>query len=100
MGMVRQWQEFFYEGRYAMSYMDAIPNFAKLAESFGHIGMVIDNPKNLEKDLTHALSLKDRLVFVDVITDETENVYPMIMNGKGHHEMHLAPSANEDIELA
>ena len=100
MGMVRQWQEFFYEGRYAMSYMDAIPNFAKLAESFGHIGMVIDNPKNLEKDLTHALSLKNRLVFVDVITDETENVYPMIMNGKGHHEMHLAPSANEDIELA
>ena len=100
MGMVRQWQEFFYEGRYAMSYMDAIPNFAKLAESFGHVGMVIDNPKNLEKDLTHALSLKNRLVFVDVITDETENVYPMIMNGKGHHEMHLAPSANEDIELA
>ena len=100
MGMVRQWQEFFYEGRYAMSYMDAIPNFAKLAESFGHIGMVIDNPKNLEKDLAHALSLKNRLVFVDVITDETENVYPMIMNGKGHHEMHLAPSANEDIELA
>jgi len=100
MGMVRQWQEFFYEGRYAMSYMDAIPNFAKLAESFGHIGMVIDNPKNLEKELTHALSLKNRLVFVDVITDETENVYPMIMNGKGHHEMHLAPSANDDIELA
>jgi acetolactate synthase-1/2/3 large subunit len=100
MGMVRQWQEFFYEGRYAMSYMDAIPNFAQLAESFGHIGMVIDKPKNLEKDLTHALSLKNRLVFVDVITDETENVYPMIMSGKGHHEMHLAPSANEDIELA
>ncbi len=100
MGMVRQWQEFFYEGRYAMSYMDAIPNFAQLAESFGHIGMVIDKPKDLEKDLTHALSHKNRLVFVDVITDETENVYPMIMNGKGHHEMHLAPSANEDIELA
>ena len=100
MGMVRQWQEFFYEGRYAMSYMDAIPNFAQLAESFGHIGMVIEKPKDLEKDLTHALSFKNRLVFVDVITDETENVYPMIMNGKGHHEMHLAPSANEDIELA
>ena len=100
MGMVRQWQEFFYEGRYAMSYMDAIPNFAKLAESFGHIGMVIDKTKNLEKDLSHALSLKNRLVFVDVITDETENVYPMIMNGKGHHEMHLDTSDNEDIELA
>ena len=100
MGMVRQWQEFFYEGRYAMSYMDAIPNFAKLAESFGHVGMVIDKPSNLEKDLAYALSLKNRCVFVDVITDETENVYPMIMSGKGHHEMHLAPSANEDIELA
>jgi len=100
MGMVRQWQEFFYEGRYAMSYMDAIPNFAQLAESFGHVGMVIDKPSNLEKDLSHALSLKNRCVFVDVITDETENVYPMIMSGKGHHEMHLAPSANEDIELA
>ena len=100
MGMVRQWQEFFYEGRYAMSYMDAIPNFAQLAESFGHIGMVIDKPQNLERDLSHALSLKNRCVFVDVITDETENVYPMIMSGKGHHEMHLAPSANEDIELA
>ena len=83
-----------------MSYMDAIPNFAQLAESFGHIGMVIDKPKDLENDLTQALSHKNRLVFVDVITDETENVYPMIMNGKGHHEMHLAPSANEDIELA
>ena len=100
MGMVRQWQEFFYEGRYAMSYMDAIPNFAKLAESFGHIGMVIDKPENLENDLKTALNHKNRLVFVDVITDQTENVYPMIVSGKGHHEMHLAPSANEDIELA
>ena len=100
MGMVRQWQEFFYEGRYAMSYMDAIPNFAKLAESFGHVGMVIDKPNDLEKDLKTALDQKNRLVFVDVITDQAENVYPMIVSGKGHHEMHLAPSANEDIELA
>lgn len=100
MGMVRQWQEFFYEGRYAMSYMDAIPNFASLAESFGHIGMVIDNPKNLEKDLSTALNNKNRLVFVDVITDQTENVYPMIQSGKGHHEMHLSPAMKDDIELA
>ncbi len=100
MGMVRQWQEFFYEGRYAMSYMDAIPNFASLAESFGHIGMVIDNPKNLEKDLTEAINNKNRLVFVDVITDQTENVYPMIQSGKGHHEMHLSPAMKDDIELA
>tara|TARA_B100002019_G_scaffold221447_1_gene194303 strand:+ start:212 stop:1942 length:1731 start_codon:yes stop_codon:yes gene_type:complete len=100
MGMVRQWQEFFYEGRYAMSYMDAIPDFAKLAESFGHIGMVIDKPQNLVKDLKTALGYKNRLVFVDVITDQTENVYPMIVSGKGHHEMHLAPSVNEETELA
>ena len=76
------------------------PNFAKLAESFGHIGMVIEKPENLENDLKAALSHKNRAVFVDVITDQTENVYPMIVSGKGHHEMNLAPSANEDIELA
>ena len=74
----------------ATAYMDAIPNFAKLAESFGHIGMVIDKPEDLEKDLKIALGHKNRLVFVDVITDQTENVYPMIVSGKGHHEMHLS----------
>ncbi len=62
--------------------------------------IVTSAPENLEKDLKAALSHKNRLVFVDVITDQTENVYPMIVSGKGHHEMHLAPSANEDIELA
>ncbi len=96
MGMVRQWQEFFYEGRYAMSYMDALPDFVKLAESYGHVGMCIEKPADVEPALREALKLKDRLVFMDFITDQTENVYPMIAQGKGHHEMHLSP----DRELA
>ena len=99
MGMVRQWQEFFYEGRYAMSYMEAIPDFAQLAESFGHIGVKIEKPSELKSKLSEAMKLKDRLVFVDVITDQEENVYPMIKSGKAHNEMHLSPT-NEDTELA
>ncbi|MBI2778629.1 MAG: acetolactate synthase 3 catalytic subunit [Gammaproteobacteria bacterium] len=91
MGMVRQWQEFFYEGRYAMSYMEALPDFVKLAESYGHIGMKIEKPSDVEPALREAMKLKDRLVFMDFITDQTENVYPMIAQGKGHHEMHLSP---------
>ncbi len=91
MGMVRQWQEFFYEGRYAMSYMEALPDFVKLAESYGHVGMKIEKPSDVEPALREAMSLKDRLVFMDFITDQTENVYPMIAQGKGHHEMHLSP---------
>ncbi|QKT02745.1 acetolactate synthase 3 large subunit [Ectothiorhodospiraceae bacterium 2226] len=91
MGMVRQWQEFFYEGRYAMSYMDALPDFVKLAESYGHVGLRIEKPGDVEGALREALALKDRLVFLDFMTDQTENVYPMIAQGKGHNEMHLAP---------
>lgn len=99
MGMVRQWQEFFYEGRYAMSYMEAIPDFAKLANSFGHIGIKIEKPSELKDKLSEAMKMKDRLVFVDVITDQEENVYPMIKSGQAHNEMHLSPT-NEDTELA
>ena len=91
MGMVRQWQEFFYKGRYSHSYMDALPDFVQLAESFGHVGMKIEKPGDVEPALKEALKLKDRLVFMDFITDQTENVYPMIEAGKGHHEMHLSP---------
>ncbi|HLA75020.1 MAG TPA: acetolactate synthase 3 catalytic subunit [Gammaproteobacteria bacterium] len=91
MGMVRQWQEFFYKSRYSHSYMDALPDFVKLAESFGHVGMLIEKPADVEPALKEALKLKDRLVFMDFITDQTENVYPMIEAGKGHHEMHLSP---------
>ncbi len=95
MGMVRQWQEFFYESRYSHSYVDALPDFVKLAESFGHIGMRIERPAELEAAMTEAFAMKDRLVFMDVIVDPTENVYPMIAAGKGQHEMHLAPSLSE-----
>ncbi len=95
MGMVRQWQEFFYESRYSHSYVDALPDFVKLAESFGHIGMRIERPTELEAAMTEAFAMKDRLVFMDVIVDPTENVYPMIAAGKGQHEMHLAPSLSE-----
>jgi len=92
MGMVRQWQEFFYKGRYSHSYMDALPDFVELAKSFGHVGMLIDKPGDVEAALKEAFNLKDRLVFMDFITDQSENVYPMIEAGKGHHEMHLSPN--------
>tara|TARA_B100000035_G_C21037138_1_gene571703 strand:+ start:3610 stop:5334 length:1725 start_codon:yes stop_codon:yes gene_type:complete len=92
MGMVRQWQEFFYGNRYAESYMDALPDFVKLAESYGHIGMKIEKPSEIEPALKEAFSpkLKERLVFMDFITDQSENVFPMIPNGKGLSEMILA----------
>ncbi len=89
LGMVRQWQEFFYQGRYAMSYMDSLPDFVKLAESYGHVGMKIEKPGDVESALKDAMQLKDRLVFMDFITDQTENVYPMIPAGGGQNEMIL-----------
>jgi acetolactate synthase-1/2/3 large subunit len=91
MGMVRQWQEFFYESRYSHSYVDALPDFVKLAESFGHVGMRVERPGDLEAAMSEAFAMKDRFVFLDVVVDPTENVYPMIAAGKGHHEMHLSP---------
>ena len=90
LGMVRQWQEFFYGNRYAESYMNALPDFVKLAEAYGHVGMKIEKAGNVEGALKEAFALKDRLVFMDFITDETENVFPMIPGGKGLSEMILA----------
>lgn len=95
LGMVRQWQEFIYEGRYSMSYMDALPDFVKLAESYGHVGIRIDKPGDVAAALKEAFAQKDRLVFLDFMTDQTENVYPMIEQGKGHHEMRLTPMERE-----
>ena len=89
MGMVRQWQEFFHGNRYAESYMDALPDFTKLAESYGHVGMQIEKPGDIEGALKEAFKLKDRLVFMDFITDQTENVFPMVPGGKGLSEMIL-----------
>jgi len=97
MGMVRQWQEFFYDRRYSHSYMDALPDFQKLAESFGHIGVRIERPSEVEGVLHEMLGQKERLVFMDFITDQTENVYPMIAGGAGHNEMHLKPSSDGKV---
>ena len=102
MGMVRQWQEFQYKGRYSHSYMDALPDFVKLAEAYGHVGVRIENPSDVEGALREAFALKDRLVFMDFITDASENVYPMVEAGKGQHQMRLSPHqlGLRDRELA
>jgi acetolactate synthase-1/2/3 large subunit len=93
MGMVRQWQEFFYDKRYSNSYVDALPDFVKLAESYGHVGMQVTKPGDLEGAMSEAFAMKDRLVFMDIVVDPEENVYPMIQAGKGHHEMQLSPAS-------
>ncbi|MGB9149960.1 MAG: acetolactate synthase 3 catalytic subunit [Burkholderiales bacterium] len=90
MGMVRQWQEFFYGNRYAESYMEALPDFVKLAEAYGHVGMKIEKPGDVEGALKEAFALKERLVFMDFITDQKENVFPMVPGGKGLSEIILA----------
>ena len=100
MGMVRQWQEFMYESRYSHSYMDALPDFVKLAEAYGHIGMRVEKPGEVRGALEEALRMEDRLVFLDIITDPTENVYPMVEAGKAQHEMRLPPWILEERELA
>ncbi|KMJ52237.1 MULTISPECIES: biosynthetic-type acetolactate synthase large subunit [Vogesella] len=97
LGMVRQWQEFFYGTRYAESYMDALPDFVGIAEAYGHVGMKIENPADVEGALREAFSpaLKERLVFMDFRTDQSENVFPMIQNGKGLDQMDLPPHMRE-----
>ncbi|MGR9108297.1 MAG: thiamine pyrophosphate-dependent enzyme, partial [Gammaproteobacteria bacterium] len=100
MGMVRQWQEFSYESRYSHSYLDTIPDFVKLAESYGHVGMLVEKPEDVRPALEEALKLRKRTVFLDVITDQTENVYPMVEAGKAHNEMRLPPGLIGDRELA
>jgi len=94
LGMVRQWQELDYEGRYSHSYMDALPNFVKLAEAYGHVGMLIEHARDVEPALREARKLKDRTVFMDFRTDPTENVFPMVQAGKGITEMLLG---SEDL---
>ncbi len=89
LGMVRQWQEFFHGNRYSESYMDALPDFVKLAESYGHVGMRIEKPSDVLPALEEGFARKDDLVFMDFLTDQKENVYPMIPGGKGLSEMIL-----------
>ncbi len=102
MGMVRQWQEFSYQSRYSHSYMETIPDFVKLAEAYGHVGMRIDKPEEVRGALEKAFAMKDRTVFLDIITDRTENVYPMIEAGKAHNDMKLrvAIGTSTDRELS
>ena len=90
MGMVRQWQQFFHGNRYSESYMDALPDFVRLVESYGHVGVRVEDPADVEPALKEAFKRKDELVFMDFITDQSENVYPMVPGGKGISEMILA----------
>jgi acetolactate synthase-1/2/3 large subunit len=90
LGMVRQWQQIDYGSRYSESYVDALPDFVKLAEAYGHVGMRIENKADVEGALREAFTTyRDRLVFMDFITDQTENVWPMVKAGKGLTEMLL-----------
>ncbi|UUX97418.1 acetolactate synthase 3 catalytic subunit [Aquabacterium sp. J223] len=94
LGMVRQWQQLDYGGRYSHSYMDALPDFVKLAEAYGHVGIKIEKPSEVEAALREAIAIKDRSVFLDIRTDPTENVWPMVQAGKGISEMLLG---SEDL---
>ncbi len=94
LGMVRQWQQLDYGSRYSHSYMDALPDFVKLAEAYGHVGMLIERPSDVEGALKEAIAMKDRTVFMDFRTDPTENVWPMVQAGKGISEMLLG---SEDL---
>ena len=87
LGMVRQWQELIYNNRYSHSYMDSLPDFVKLAEAYGHVGMRIEKKSDVEPALREAFKLKDRTVFMDFQTDPTENVWPMVQAGKGITDM-------------
>ncbi|MDG6896341.1 acetolactate synthase 3 large subunit [Volucribacter amazonae] len=89
LGMVKQWQDMIYSGRHSQSYMDSLPDFVKLAEAYGHVGIAIDHVEELEEKLKQAFSIKNKLVFVDIKVDETEHVYPMLVRGGAMNEMIL-----------
>ena len=95
-GMVKQWHDIIYQGRHSQVYMNSLPDFAKLAEAYGHVGITIDHPSELEEKLTQAFSIKDKLVFVDVRIDETEHVYPMQIRGGAMNEMILSKTERTD----
>ena len=89
LGMVRQWQELYYSNRESETYFDSLPDFVKLAESYGHVGIRVTKKSEVEGALRQALAMKDRLVFLDFVTDKKQNVFPMVGNGKGLDEMVL-----------
>lgn len=90
LGMVKQWQDMIYQGRHSHSYMDSVPDFAAIAEAYGHVGIRISNPAELESELARGLAMKDKLVFIDISVDETEHVYPMQVRGGAMNEMWLS----------
>lgn len=90
LGMVKQWQDMIYSGRHSNSYMESLPDFVKLAEAYGHVGIAITSPQELESKLSEALAVKNRLVFVDITIDGSEHVYPMQVRGGGMDEMWLS----------
>ena len=89
LGMVKQWQDMLYEGRHAQSYMNSLPDFVKLAESYGHVGIKITDPATMEAQLAEAMAMKDKLVFIDVYVDRNEHVYPMQIAGQAMRDMWL-----------
>jgi len=89
LGMVRQWQQIEYGSRYSESYVEALPDFVKLAEAYGHVGLQITKPGDVEGAIRESLKLKDRTVFMDFLTDPKENVWPMVQAGKGLSSMLL-----------
>ncbi|HEX5126858.1 MAG TPA: acetolactate synthase 3 catalytic subunit [Rhodocyclaceae bacterium] len=94
LGMVRQWQQFFHGNRYSESYMDSLPDFAAISQAYGHIGLKVEKPGDVEDALREAFKRKNDLVFLDFQVDQTENVYPMVQGGKGLTEMILS---SEDL---
>lgn len=96
LGMVKQWQDIIYAGRHSHSYMDSLPDFIKLAEAYGHVGIQINTPDELEEKMAQAFAIKDKLVFVDVLVDETEHVYPMQIRGESMKDMMLSKTERTD----
>ncbi|OOF56641.1 acetolactate synthase 3 large subunit [Rodentibacter genomosp. 2] len=96
LGMVKQWQDLIYSGRHSQTYMNSLPDFVKLAESYGHVGIKIATPDELESKLEEAFKLKNKLVFVDINVDESEHVYPMQVRGGAMNEMILGKVKGEN----
>ena len=89
LGMVKQWQDMNYEGRHSSSYVDSLPDFAKLMEAYGHVGIQIDHADELESKLAEAMAINDKCVFINVMVDRTEHVYPMLIAGQSMQDMWL-----------
>ena len=93
--MVRQWQDMIYQARHSQSYMNALPDFVRLAEAYGHVGIRIEDPCDLKDKLEFALSLKEQLVFIDILVDAEEHVYPMQIKGGAIDDMILCKQTKQ-----